>query len=266
MDPFIFNEYKSLLRALVAENKTSRGFLTRLAASAGCQPSFLSQVLHAHAHLTSDHVAGIAEAMEFGDPETDYFLELLQVEKAGSEPLRKACLRRLSKLRADHANLAHRVAAYTGLAPDVQSVIYSAWHWVAIYVLVSIPKYHSPPLIAARLRLGAPLVQATLRSLESFNLIRKSGGRWQLTESNIHLPKDSHLTSVNHLNWRVRAINKIQEVDENAFHYTAVQSLSLADFERLKAMLLEFVRETREIARASPEEEIVCICFDVFKL
>lgn len=266
MDLFLFKDYKGLLRTIVEENRPTRGYLTRLAASAGCQPSFLSQVLHSHAHLTPDHAAGIAHALGFTELESDYFLELLLLERAGSSHLRKLCQRRLEKMRSSRADLNVRLATPVGLAPDVQSVIYSAWHWLAIYVLVSIPDYKSPQEISRRLGLSTTLVQGVLRSLEGFHLIRKTESGWQLTERNIHLPRDSHLTSTNHLNWRFRAITKIQEQDEGAFHYTAVQTLSRDDYERLKAMFLTFIQETREIVRSSPEEEIVCMALDFFRL
>lgn len=266
MEVFNFKDYKELLREVARLNQANRGFLTRLASSAGCQPSFLSQVLHSHANCTPDHAAGIAHGLGFNEAETEYFMELVHFERAGSPILKKLCAGKIEKMRAAHSDLSVRLSAPAGLAPDVQSVLYSAWHWLAIYVLISVPEFKTPQAIAKRLALSLGLVQSTLRALESFKLIEKKEGNWLLTERNIHLARDSHLTSANHLNWRFRSIAKIQEQDESAFHYTAVQTLSRSDFEKLKAILLSFIQETREIIRKSPEEEIYCMAFDFFKL
>jgi len=80
----------------------------------------------------------------------------------------------------------------------------------------------------------------------------------------LHLPKHSPLNSINHANWRQRAIAHIQLGQEEGLHYTGIHALSRADSERFAEMLRETILKTRQLVAPSPEEEMICFTFDYF--
>lgn len=49
-------------------------------------------------------------------------------------------------------------------------------------------------------------------------------------------------------------------------HYTAVQSLSRQDYEKLKQQFLKGLDNYRSVANPSQEEELVCLALDFFKV
>ena len=93
-----------------------------------------------------------------------------------------------------------------------------------------------------------------------------AGKTWHATERDLHLPKSSDLNTINHANWRQHAISKIQIGDDDSLHYTAVHALSKRDIVRIKETILAAIKDSREIVKPSPEEELVCVICDVFKV
>ena len=74
--PFIFDDYQTYLSDLVEVHHGIRGLRSRLAESANCQPSYLTQVLKHEAHFSLDQLFGIATYFKLTKPEWEYLREL----------------------------------------------------------------------------------------------------------------------------------------------------------------------------------------------
>jgi uncharacterized protein (TIGR02147 family) len=261
---FQTSDYKEFLRFKLEENRERRGYKSELAQAAGFQRSFLSQVVGTHVHCTPDHAAALARFWGLPEEERDYFLELVHLARAGTEGLRAIHEKRIREIRARNENLASRFRKETPLVEADQALYYSSWHWSAIHILLSIPSFRTAQAIAARLRLEKGFVESCLDSLRRLGLVEQDGKSWRISAKDIHLPKNSPLTSMNHLNWRVQAVASSQARRDEALHYTAVHSLSRADFERIKQMILELLDRSRAIVGPSQEEELACLTVDWF--
>jgi len=264
MKVFGFSDYKAFLKHQVALNRAQGGYKTTLANAAGCKPSFLSHVLHTHVHLTPDHAVGLALYWGFNDLEQDYFLELVNLERAGSKTLTEHIKRKLESILEKQENLAARFQKKKPVTDSEQHIYYSSWHYSAIHILLTIPQFQSSRAISQRLNLPIEFVKKALNELDGMGLAAYTDDRWQATKRDIHLPRDSHLTTTNHFNWRNRAIEHAQTTKEQGIHYTAVHSLSKKDFERIKQLLLESLDKSRGIVGPSKEEEIACMTLDWF--
>src|ERR1700722_8117600 len=118
MNLFENTDYKDVLHTQIAANRDRRGYRSELAQAAGCQLSFLSQALHSHVHLTPDHAAGLATFWGFDHDERDYFLELVNLARAGSQVLKKILLKRLEEIKDRHENLARRYKKKDAVSPE----------------------------------------------------------------------------------------------------------------------------------------------------
>lgn len=264
MNLFTQTDYKAVLHAQITKHGDERGYRSQLAEAAGCQLSFLSQALHSHVHLTPDHAAGLAEYWGFDSDERDYFLELVNLARAGSRVLKGILSKRLGEIRERHENLARRYKKADTARPEDQAHYYSSWHLSAIHILLTIPEFRDVQPIAKRLGLPVAVVQESLERLSKMGLAVRRKSEWHPGESDIHLPKHSVLTSMNHSNWRARAVLDAYKQDGAGIHYTAVHSLSRADFEKIKEMVLKFLDDTRAVVRPSKEEELACMTLDWF--
>ncbi len=264
MNVFDADDYKDFLRAAIAGQKGTRGYQARLAEAAGCQKTYLSQVLHTEVQLTPDHAAGLCAFWGFDADETAYFLDLVGVARAGTKALRDVLSARLARTRAASENLARRFKKPALVSESDQLRYYSAWYWSAIHVLCGIPAGWTEKSIAARLKLPVDLVQEVLAAMTEMRLVAKLRTGWTATQRDLHLPGDSALTTINHFNWRQRAMARLQEREAGGLHYTAVHSVSRADAKKMREVIRACVAETRAIVGPSQEEEMVAFTCDFF--
>ena len=65
--------------------------------------------------------------------------------------------------------------------------------------------------------------------------------------------------------WRDLAVEDSQNAQSPGLHYTMVQSMSAADFEALKALVVEFIAQTKKIADPSAPEVFTALNIDFFR-
>ncbi|HWU42466.1 MAG TPA: TIGR02147 family protein, partial [Bdellovibrio sp.] len=184
MTIFEFNDYKVFLKHLIRSNSSLRGYQTKLAEAVDCQRAFISQVLHGKAQLTADQAIKACQFWQFRELETEYFLELIQYSKAGTQELRAYCAHRLEKLKSEQSELSSKFKSTGKLSEEQQSVYYSSWLFAAIHVLTSVPSYRTEAALSQRLMIPPTQVAATLSQLEKMKLVTKRSGKWQPAEKN----------------------------------------------------------------------------------
>lgn len=256
-------EYRFFLKHEI--EKGGRGQITKMAEAAQCQRSHLSRVLSGQLHLTLEQAFRVSRFLKLAETESAYFIKLVEFERSGDPEYRSSLKQELTRLRQIDEDLANRLKEPT-IAPERETIYYSAWYWSAIHILVSIPQYQTPRAIAERLHLSTAFVEKCLQRLREFDLVKFEKGRWQFSGSSIHLSKNSTLNSVQHSNWRSRAVLSSQNPADLGVHYTVVQSLSVDDFETVKQLILKTIDDYTRIAKPSKEEELVCLTCDFFKV
>lgn len=264
-NPFSANDYKKIIRKAIEANAEIRGYQGKLAAAAGCQNSYLSKVLGAaKAHLSPEQGLRVAQFWRLGDTETDYFLELIGLARTTYAPLVARTKERLRLIKERHENLSSRGAAVT-LAADSDWLYYSAWYWSALHIIVGIPRYQTAEAAARALQLDRRLVDDVLQRLAAMGMVAQTGGRWAITPTHRHLPRESPLSPMNHANWRQRAVVDSYDPTRASLHYTVVNSHGEGDFERIKQAILGAIDQVRAIVRPAPDEDLSCLCIDLFR-
>ena len=98
-------DYKKFLTAKIKEGSKVRGFQTRMAKTAKCQKSYLSQVLRTKYHITTDQAFRLTQFFNFSALETDYFIELVNFARTDLAPLKERILVRLTSIKESSTNL-----------------------------------------------------------------------------------------------------------------------------------------------------------------
>src|SRR5256885_723810 len=112
---FGFNDYREyLVQALNAGGE--RGRRSRLAAALRCQPAFVSRVLAGDAHFSQEHGIVINSFLHHSDEESEFFMGLLDLGRAGSLVLRQYHQRRLETIRARRREIAERIGVKQSLS------------------------------------------------------------------------------------------------------------------------------------------------------
>lgn len=266
MSIFNYIDYKSYIRLTVRQNQKKHGYRSRLAEAAGCQKSFFSKVMSGSTHLTAEHAAGLVAFWKLPEIDAEYFIELVQLERAGTPELRARIEKRIEKLRQDQNDLAKRFQEATNVSEEHAQVYYSSWQYLAIHYLLSIPQFRTVETISKRLHCPEDLVLQILMFLREMGLIQSDNNTWLMNGRSYHLPRSSHLTQMNHTHWRTRAIQNSFKKNHRDIHYTSVGSLSLSDVEKLRQLTLDYVDKSRSAIDSSGTEELFCTTVDFFQV
>jgi uncharacterized protein (TIGR02147 family) len=260
-------DYRDYLSAWVeARSKGSRGLKKKLAEKLRCQSSFISQVLHHQSHLTLEHAVHLNDFLEHSSDEADYFLLLVQYQRAGNEELRAHFRKQMKVLQQKRLHLKNRIPAEGSMTDAQMQRYYSAWYFGAIRVLLTIPSMRTRDAIAKRLKLKPTIIASALDFLVANGLAKEVGGQYESTEKHLHLPHDSPLISKHHSNWRLKAMQSMEQEQPTDLHFSMALSLSQADLIKLKAKIVEYIVEIEKIIDPSPPEALACMTIDFFEI
>lgn len=261
---FEFNSYKPFLKEHIKTN-VKRGYQATLARACGCQPSYLSQVMSGKAHLTEDHVAGMAGFVGMSKLETDYLLCLVQTERAASVQLKAFLRSKADDLRARQNELRERIPNVKKSKPDIEKFYFSSWYWSAIHVATSVPEYQTAEALAERFALPLVKVREVLEKLQSIGFVALEHSRWKYKTGAAHLAREAVMTELNHTHWRHRAVRDIQIDTGESLHYTSVVAMTKADALKMREVLIQTIAKTRTISDPSECEEVYCFDMDFFR-
>ncbi len=263
MTIYEFDSYKKYLRAVIEGE--GRGMVTRLAAAAGCQRSYLSQAISTHVNLTSDQIYNIAVFLQLKEQERELLLLLLEKEKAASFSYKKMLDTKIKQIKKSSKRLSNNLPE--GIDDEVPAKYYSAWYYSAIHIATSIESLKLDKHFANYLNLNILLVGRVLSELKSWGLavVTKDQGWSYSGAGSLHLGDDSVLNRLNHTNWRSYILSSALQPEIN-LNYTSVFAVSKKDKELLREMLLEFLKNQRSKIANSGSEELVAFTCDFVDL
>lgn len=267
MNIFEFTDYKPYLSVKISTDaQSTKGYRSQLVEAVGCQLSYLSQVLNGKPDFTLEQAFRLNQFFGHSKEESKYFLFLIEASRAGTHDLKSYFYEQAHELREARLNLKKRFVDTQDILEKDQSRYYSSWFYSAIYVILSIPEYQNPKLIAARLNLPLDLVLETIEFLEGCGLIANKAGAYVPTKRNIHLHRESDFIRRHHINWRSQSLQSTEKNLKEDLHYSTVIAISKADSQRIKEILAKSIEEAGNVMKPSIEEEIYAMTMDFFKL
>lgn len=262
---FSFEDYREYLKHRL--ETSDRGARSALAKAIVCPVSHISQVLNGVSHLSLEQGELTNNYLGHSEEESDYFLLLIQFTRAGSPPLRQRLEKQMKRALEKRLNFQNRIDVQTKITEQDQSKFYSSWHYQALHILATIPKYQTKKSMIQRLGISEKKISEVLEFLISIGLVRFVKDHYETTQQRIHLGSDSPLITKHHLNWRIKTIQTLeQENIDNSLHYSSVISVSEKDIVQIKEKIITNVSDIKKIVKDSPEEEIYCFSVDCYKL
>lgn len=270
-DLFSSRNYRSYLEAWVAEQpKGGRGLISALARAAGCQPVYFSRVLLDKAQLSLEQAQAIQALLGHSSEETDFFLTLVERDRAGTAALRAHFDRKLELARERRADLQTRFTEAKVLTPESQNVYYSSYQYGAVHACISVPKLQTLDSLERMLRIPRARLVEILGFLKETGLATETAGRYGPGLNRLHLNKDAGLIRQHHSNWRIEALKSLDRgrgaQSDHALHYSAVVSLSEADALKLREHWVRALEEFSRVVAPSPEETVRALVIDFFAL
>lgn len=267
MSIFEYSDYRSFMKELFQRMpKQGYGQAYKLARFLGVHTTLVSQVLKKHKTFTLEQASTTAEFLGLNDLESEYFLSLVQIDRAGNEALRKILKRQLSGLRKKAADLSNRLSPRSTLRDELRATFYSDWTYSAVRQLTAIPTFDNIEDIAARLSLPRKQVKNIIDFLLRSGLCKEEKGKLSVGPSSTHLEVSSPWIKSHHCNWRQKAIQEINREDDLKLHYSSPLTLSKSDAARVREMLIKCIDEVDKVIDPSPSEELRCLNIDWFRI
>lgn len=260
-----YQDYKKyLFNRLDSEDGLGKGGRSRLCEAMGCQTAYLSQVLNGGAHLNMEQAEAVSRFIGHGDEETEYFLLLVQLGRAGTSSLRTFIKKQLDRIEKRRRQLSHRLPIGEEISREQQLKYYSSWIFATIHVLTTVPEFRTAEAIANRLGITRGDAVSVLEFLCRCGLMTNRDGNYEATKSRIHLGDDSDLVSRVHMNWRLRAMGAIERNDQAELHYSSVVTVARADIPVIREKLMQAIEAVKVLVKVSPAEEAVGFTLDWF--
>ena len=191
-------------------------------------------------------------------------MDLVDMSRAADRDLKSSILARVHEVQKRNSNLQERTSRATADLSQTSLIYHSQWTYSAVHFLTSIHSCQTISAIARRLWLPEPVVEESLRNLVAWGHVREVGKNFEFAGGTSHISKSSPVLPIFHGNWRTKAVQDCQNVSSNGLHFTNLQTVSRADFERLKQMAAQFVQATTAVATPSTPEDLVVIVCDIF--
>jgi uncharacterized protein (TIGR02147 family) len=266
-DIFEFDEYRRFIAAhLKALPNEGYGQLAKIARAISLNPSTLTLVLQGEKDFTLDQANDFCEYLGMAELETEAFILLVLLARAGKPNLKSRLLKQIQALRKKSNELKNRLPPKAELTEEAKSIFYSQWYYSGIRVLTSISEYRSVENISQRLRLPKSTVKQALDFLLRIGLCKEKAGKAQIGPLSTHLGADSPLVSRHHQNWRLKAIEKSDQISTNELMFTSPISIARGDIPRVKKILMAAVEECFKVIDSTTPEELVCLNIDWFKV
>ena len=266
-DVFSFSEYKEYLeKSLEIRALNEKGQKSKLAEAIGCQPAYLSQVLNGPNDLSPEQGQSANRFLGHNPAESRYFLSLILLSRAGTQDLKNYYRDELKKLRDERLILKNRVNSNRTLSEADQARYYSSWYFAAVHVVTSLGYFPNKDKIAQALGLPLITVVEVLDFLTKIGLLEQKNNEYKQGETNLYLGSDSPFITKHHTNWRVKAIQSLDQKAEGDLHYSGVITCSKDDAKRIHELLIQTVEKIRSLVRESKDETLCAYTLDFFGL
>jgi uncharacterized protein (TIGR02147 family) len=266
MNVFESQDYKQCVNKWIeGQPKGGHGQLRRIAAALSINSVVMTQVFRGHRDLTPEQAVGVAKFMGLNEMERDYFLLLVQEARAGSHELKKIIKTQIASLRTAAQALKNRIK-HQKFTDEDKATFYSQWYYSAVRLGVSIEGLGSVSAIADHLHLERSLVAKVVEFLICHKLIEEKAGRLEMGPQVTHVGHDSPFVNRHHTNWRLKALQSLENVSDKELFYTGPMALSRQAADEIRHELVSLVERSTKKAAASDSEILACLCIDWFQV
>ena len=264
---YLYKNYKDYLVWRLNSDSKRVGARKRLAQSIHCQATYVTQVLNENAHFTLEQAQAVNEYLNHDPLEAHFFLLLVQWERAGTKNLKNYFSNQIQEILAKREKLSQHIEKKVELSNDQQLEYYSSWHYSAIHMGVTLSKNSSIEKLADQFGISKErLIQVIHRLIDMGLVVLSDEGGYRLTKNNIFLGKESFNIKKHHTNWRIQAINNLENESSENLNYTAVYSLSYADRSIIKDNIIKLIQNNIKVVENSAEEGVFAFNADFFEV
>lgn len=263
MSVYEYTNYKKYLSEWIHKQpKAGRGQLRKMALHLSVSTTLLSQIMNADKHFSLETATEVSEFLGLSEKESEYFILLIEYNRAGSYKLKKLLERKVIREQTIATQISQRLKKDRELSNDEKMQFYSSWLYSAARLMTALPEF--PDTKAISLRLGRPNKQISqiIEFLIENGLCRIEKNRLTYGTYSTHVPKDSAFVIKHHQNWRLQGFNIMEQRRDEDLFFTQPMALSKEAAIQIRKMLPGIIEDIHKIAGPSNSEEVRCLNID----
>ena len=267
MNIFEFNNYKKFVNKRILEMpKRGHGQYRKMSIYLAVSSVNVSQIFKGDRELTVEQACSLCEFFGLAELESQYFVNLVEFERAGTHQLKTMIKKRLGEIHDKAQDLKHRLVQQKQLNEETRAIFYSNWYFSGIRLATSIPHLQTVDSISERFDLPLTTVNRVLLFLMQHGLCIEEKGKFRMGPSSTHLEASSPLVSRHHLNWRMKGIEKMEHFSSEELFLTLPCSLNLPAMKAIRKELVDVIERVTKIVDDAPSERVACFNIDFFNL
>ena len=267
MRVFQFERYREYLQnRLELMPHRGHGQLRKMAEYLSIHPTRMSHIYRGEVELTFEQAARLCSFLGLGELESEYFLALVELERAGNEELKTIVYGRLKKLKEQSKELSKVLPQDKFLTESDQAIFYSSWKYSAVRLASDISELKSVEAISERLDISISDTQKIVDFLLKVGLCIEKDGILEMGPRRTHLSSDSPLVTKLHTNWRLKAIHRYEKMGKAELSYTAPMSLGLKEQDMIRNILIQAIEKSTKLAAESQSEGLMHLNIDWLKI
>lgn len=203
-----------------------------------------------------------AEYLQLTKVERNYFLLLVQRDRAGTKSLKKHFDEQIEELKMSLRALTNRLERHQVLSEEDRAIFYSSWLYSGIRLYCSLGDGKTLEEIIKHFNIGRKNALYILDFMVSRDLVLFANGHYKLGHQHTHLPKESPFNVRHHMNWRTKALQRHENMSAEEIAFTAPMSISRSDFQLIRDKIFACIQESIEVAKASEADDVAFLNID----
>lgn len=266
MNIFDFSDYRAFLRAHFAQSpKKGRGKFLELAQSLRMHPTAISQIFSGIREFSDEQALEISELLDLVPIESNYFRLLVRFENAGTQKLKNSLKSEIENVRRESKSLVTRVKTEKVLTDTEKAIFYSSWLYSGCRLYCSTSESgRTLDEIFHYFQISRSKAINIMEFLTRTNLIIFENEKYRMGSQSTFVDRHSPFLPKHLSNWRLKALQKVDTLNDEELMFSAPFSVSKKDFPELREKLAQTIKEFTTIVKDSESEEIACLNIDLF--
>ncbi|MDZ4662973.1 MAG: DUF4423 domain-containing protein [Pseudomonadota bacterium] len=262
------SEYREIVNDYLGfkEKRRPRGAIKKFADHLRCHSTFIAQVLSERANFSLEQGLDAATYFGFSDEEKSFFLAMIMRDRAATVALKRHSQEKLNHILEAKRDLKPKTKVSTKIELS-EAEYYGNWIYQAIHAFTQIEQFQTAPAIAKALGTSLEEVISVLGRLKLMGLVTSEKISWKSTTNFLHLTKDSAFIRYMHTTWKTKILADMQNKSKlDGTRYSGLLTMSEKDYQKVRDVLAETIRNIRKIAETSVSDKVYIISFDCYKM
>ena len=260
---FEIQDYKSWIKLRIKSlPHGGRGEISRMAQHLGVHVTLVSQILKGDKDFTIEQGYSLTEYFALNDLEAEFFVVLIQFNRAGTHGLRKFFEKRMGELIQKSQDLKKRLPFDRQLSTEESATFYSDWRFSAVRVFTSLEDGKTFEEIQKHFHLSIQQAHRIVDFLVSTGLCEKKNNFYHVGSQQTHVAFGSPFLKSHLSNWRNKAVESSDGLKIEELMYSSCLSLSRKDFALIKERLAEVVKSVQLAVKETDPQELVIFNLD----